>query len=127
MGRMPMLREMQRRRSNSSSCHNLAIPAIEGYTSEMPTKLPTMNVSLTPELEKLVQSKIRSGRYQSASEVMREALRLLEQRDQERAEALGAVREKLRVGYEQLKRGEGLDGEKVFEEIFKLSRSRRKR
>lgn len=43
-----------------------------------------MNVSLTPELEKLVQQKVKSGRYQTASEVVREALRLLEARDEGR-------------------------------------------
>jgi antitoxin ParD1/3/4 len=37
-----------------------------------------MNVSLTPELEKLVTRKVQSGLYQSASEVVREGLRLLE-------------------------------------------------
>ena len=40
-----------------------------------------MNVSLTPELEALVDKKVKSGRYTSASEVVREALRLLEERD----------------------------------------------
>lgn len=42
-----------------------------------------MNVSLTPELEDLVNDKVRSGLYQTASEVVREALRLLKQRDDE--------------------------------------------
>ena len=42
-----------------------------------------MNVSLTPELEELVNEKVRSGLYQTASEVVREALRLLKQRDNE--------------------------------------------
>jgi antitoxin ParD1/3/4 len=42
-----------------------------------------MNVSLTPELEALVNEKVRSGLYQTASEVVREALRLLKQRDDE--------------------------------------------
>jgi putative addiction module CopG family antidote len=42
-----------------------------------------MNVSLTPELEKLVIDKVRGGLYQTASEVVREALRLLKQRDDE--------------------------------------------
>ena len=40
-----------------------------------------MNVHLIPELEQLVQSKVKSGRYNSASEVLREALRLPEKRD----------------------------------------------
>ena len=42
-----------------------------------------MNVSLTPELEALVNEKVRGGLYQTASEVVREALRLLKQRDDE--------------------------------------------
>jgi len=42
-----------------------------------------MNVSLTRELEQLVNEKVRSGLYQTASEVVREALRLLKQRDDE--------------------------------------------
>ncbi len=42
-----------------------------------------MNVSLTRELEKLVNEKVRGGLYQTASEVVREALRLLKQRDDE--------------------------------------------
>jgi antitoxin ParD1/3/4 len=42
-----------------------------------------MNVSLTRELEELVNEKVRSGLYQTASEVVREALRLLKQRDDE--------------------------------------------
>ena len=45
-----------------------------------------MNVSLTPELEKFVSAKVGSGRYNSASEVVREALRLLEEHDSARAE-----------------------------------------
>ncbi len=40
-----------------------------------------MNVSLTPELEQLVQEKVASGLYQTASEVVRDALRLLKERD----------------------------------------------
>ena len=44
-----------------------------------------MNVSLTPELEQLVYEKVKSGRYLSALEVVREALRLLEERDKIRS------------------------------------------
>ena len=40
-----------------------------------------MNVSLTPELERVVNEKVESGMYQTASEVVREALRLLKERD----------------------------------------------
>ena len=69
-----------------------------------------MNVSLTPELEKLVQEKVKTGRYNSASEVVREALRLLEEQDQLRALRLEEVRKKIAEGLEALDRGEGMDG-----------------
>ena len=67
-----------------------------------------MNVSLTPELEKLIYEKVRSGLYNSASEVIREALRLLHERDQVRQQELEAVRAKINRGLEQLDRGEGI-------------------
>lgn len=47
-----------------------------------------LNVSLTDELVKFVKTKVDSGRYTSSSEVVREALRLLEKHDQEEAEKL---------------------------------------
>jgi antitoxin ParD1/3/4 len=52
-----------------------------------------MNVSLTTELEELVNEKVRSGLYHTASEVVREALRLLKLRDDEarRADQLAGV------------------------------------
>ena len=65
-----------------------------------------MNVSLTPELEKLVNDRVSSGMYQTASEVIREALRALQQRDQLRERELQAVREKIHRGLEQLEHGE---------------------
>ena len=61
-----------------------------------------MNVSLTPELEKLVQDKVASGLYQTASEVIREGLRLLKERDERRQ---AAVREAIQEGLTQLDRG----------------------
>ena len=54
--------------------------------------MSTMNISLTPQLEKLVQERVKSGRYTSASEVIREALRLMEEKDR----LLGAKLEQLR-------------------------------
>jgi antitoxin ParD1/3/4 len=47
----------------------------------MATIRKTRNVSLTPELEDLVDRKVASGRYRSASEVVRAALRLLDERE----------------------------------------------
>ena len=49
-----------------------------------------MNVSLTPELERFVEKKVQTGRYQSASEVIRAGLRLLEERDDERLRSVAA-------------------------------------
>jgi antitoxin ParD1/3/4 len=57
-----------------------------------------MNVSLTPQLEALVQRKVESGLYSSASEVMREALRLLEERDRLRSMRLEALRAEIQQG-----------------------------
>jgi len=77
-----------------------------------------MNVSLTPELEQYVHSKIKSGRYLSASEVVREALRLLEERDQLRTIRLETLRKEIMVGIEQSDRGEVFDGEAVIQELL---------
>ena len=62
-----------------------------------------MNVSLTPELERLVNEKVESGLYQTASEVVREALRLLKERDHAREQ----LRADVQAGFDQLARGEG--------------------
>jgi len=68
-----------------------------------------VNVQLTPELEELVQSKVKSGRYNSASEVVGEALRLLKQREE--------IRDQIEEGWQSAKRGELVDGEEVFNRI----------
>jgi antitoxin ParD1/3/4 len=65
-----------------------------------------MNVSLTPELEKFVSTKVESGRYNSASEVVREALRLLEEHDSARVAQLAAFNQELGRRLAALDRGE---------------------
>jgi len=67
-----------------------------------------MNVSLTPELERLVADKVESGRYTSASEVVREALRLLEEQDQLKQQRLAGVQRKIDLGLRQLDEGQGI-------------------
>jgi antitoxin ParD1/3/4 len=57
-----------------------------------------MNISLTPHFEELVKGKVESGLYNSASEVMREALRLLEERDQLRELRLEELRREIQKG-----------------------------
>jgi antitoxin ParD1/3/4 len=76
-----------------------------------------MNVSLTPELEKLVHEKVKSGRYLSASEVIREGLRLLEERDRLFEVRLDELQRRLSIGIEQADQGELLDQEGVFAEL----------
>ena len=58
----------------------------------------TMNINLTPHLENRVKQKVASGLYASASEVIREALRLMEEQDQTRAVKLEQLRQDIRDG-----------------------------
>jgi antitoxin ParD1/3/4 len=64
-----------------------------------------MNVSLTPELEKMVGKKVKSGLYQTASEVVREGLRLLKERDDEIRRLRGDIQE----GFAAIERGDYTD------------------
>ena len=57
-----------------------------------------MNVNLTPQLEELVRSKVASGLYTSASEVVREALRLMDEQDRLREAKLEQLRSDIRQG-----------------------------
>lgn len=58
----------------------------------------SMNVNLTPQLEGMVREKVASGLYSSASEVVREALRLMEEKDRMRAVKLEQLRQDIRDG-----------------------------
>ncbi len=64
-----------------------------------------MNVSLTPELEQLIHDKVETGMYLSASEVVREALRLLDERDRFQAMKFEEVRKEIQIGIDQADRG----------------------
>jgi antitoxin ParD1/3/4 len=85
----------------------------------------TVNISLTPELDAFLQSRVKSGRYQTTSEVVREALRLLERQEKERDEAFRQLKAKLRRGAAQAERGNLIDGDEVFEELRQLIEERR--
>ena len=76
-----------------------------------------MHVSLTPHLEELVRDKVKSGLYNSASEVVREALRLMEDRDRVREMRLEDLRKEIQIGIDQLDRGEVTPGEEVFRQL----------
>jgi antitoxin ParD1/3/4 len=93
----------------------------------MANKQITRNIALTPHFDRLLQKKVASGRSQSASEVVREGLRLLEQRDEDRERGAASIRDAIEVGWRQAENGELVDGEEVFEEIRQLSKARRRR
>jgi antitoxin ParD1/3/4 len=60
-----------------------------------------MNVSLTPQLEAMIRAKVDSGLYNNASEVVREALRIMEREERDRQ-----LREAVKLGFDQIDRGE---------------------
>ena len=68
--------------------------------------MPTRNVVLTERQETLIESLVQSGRYQNASEVMREGLRLVENREAEEAAKLSVLRGAAQIGIAALDRGE---------------------
>lgn len=73
-----------------------------------------MNVSLTPELASFVQQKVAEGLYGTASEVVRDGLRLLTERDEERRVKLEALRQQVGEGLVELDQGKGVPGKQVF-------------
>jgi antitoxin ParD1/3/4 len=76
-----------------------------------------MNISLTPELEQFIAEQVKSGKFFDASEVVTEGLRLLWERDRLQKARLAELKDKIRIGIEELDRGEGIDGEEVFAEL----------
>lgn len=66
-----------------------------------------MNVSLTPELETLVNEKVKSGNYNSASEVVREALRMLKEQDELKEIRREQLRREVMKGVEEIRSGKG--------------------
>jgi len=92
----------------------------------MPSR-SSLNVSLTPELEKFVQSRVGSGRYQTASEVVREGLRLLELQERRQEQVMIALKDKLKRGAAQSLCGDLADGEEFFEELLRRLETKSKK
>jgi antitoxin ParD1/3/4 len=65
-----------------------------------------MNISLTPELEQYVNGKVRGGMYHSASEVVREGLRLLKEKDELYQYKLAELRREIQIGIDQGEQGQ---------------------
>jgi antitoxin ParD1/3/4 len=78
----------------------------------------TLNVSLTPSLREYVRSKVRAGGYDSASEVIRESLRVMQDRDKVQQEFWMDVRRKVAVAKRQIAEGKTVDGEAAMRRII---------
>jgi antitoxin ParD1/3/4 len=88
-----------------------------------------MNVSLGQKWEQFVEGKVKSGDYQTASEVLREGLRLLEKEELLKQISVGSLAEleaKLLKAAESLDAGRGVDGEAVFARLRQRSKARRR-
>jgi antitoxin ParD1/3/4 len=75
--------------------------------------MPTRNVSLTEHFDRFIETGITSGRFSNASEVVREGLRLLEQREREDKAKLAWLRAAASEGFDQLDRGQGIQFESM--------------
>ena len=89
-----------------------------------------MNISITQELKKFVQQEVKTGLYQSASEVIRAALRRLKEAKERKPRFVVSskteLEDKLLEGIAELDRGEGLPGDQVFADIKTHSAKRRR-
>jgi antitoxin ParD1/3/4 len=91
--------------------------------------MTTKNISLTDHYSELVDTLVASGRYKNASEVVREGLRLLEQRTSEDERRIELLQQLADVGFRQLDQGEGVvlnSGSQVSTYISKLGRQAEK-
>ena len=80
-------------------------------------KSSQLTITVTPDLEAFIRERVASGRFDTASDVVREGLKLLEMREQERESALEEIRREIAVGLEQAKAGQLRDGESFFTEL----------
>ena len=86
-----------------------------------------MNVSLTPEFDVFVEGKVKSGLYHSASEVIREGLRLLKERDLLQEIRADELRKQVREGFAEIDRGDCLEFDSAEEIVSHITREGRKR
>lgn len=78
-----------------------------------------MNISLTPELEKFVQSKVESGLYTSASEVVRESLRLMHTYDDLQKQRIDRLNQAIDIGLNQLNKGQKINAKEAYQRLKK--------
>lgn len=85
-----------------------------------------MNVHLGPAFDEFVAGLLKGGYYQTQSEVLREGLRLLKEREEIKRLRLAELRKEIELGSEQSGRGEFVDGPAAFAKIRKRSAQRKK-
>jgi antitoxin ParD1/3/4 len=85
-----------------------------------------MNVNLGPVFDQFVADLLKSGLYQSQSEILREGLRLLKEREELKQLRLAELRREIAIGSEQADRGEFVDGSETFAQIRKRSAQRKR-
>ena len=83
--------------------------------------MPTRNINLTEHFDRFVERQVSSGRYGNASEIVREALRLLEEQEQERQAKLKALRQAAKQGFDEIDQGKGiaLKGKSAVEKFIR--------
>ena len=86
---------------------------------------PRQPITIAPELQQQLEAKVASGRYSSADQVLREALSLLDERDERLNAALDDVRAKVRAGLAAADRGELTDGDEFFAELEREEQANR--
>ena len=89
-----------------------------------------MNVSLGNKWERFVDAKVKSGDFQTASEVLREGLRLLEEKELLKrisVSSFAELKEKLLEGVSSLDRGQRIKGEQAFERLRQRAKERKAR
>lgn len=85
-----------------------------------------MNVNLGSVFDNFIADLLKTGLYQSQSEVVREGLRLLKEKEELKNLRLAELRKEIAIGSEQADRGEFVDGEETFAEIRRRSAERKR-
>jgi len=85
-----------------------------------------MNVNLGPVFDEFVSEMLDSGLYQSQSEILREGLRLLKEREEEKRLRFAEFRKQIAQGARQADRGELVNGDQVFAQIRRRSGQRKR-
>jgi antitoxin ParD1/3/4 len=85
-----------------------------------------MTITLTPELERMIKERVQSGMYASESDVLREALRVLEEQEELERLKFEALKRDIEEGIESLENGEGIPAEQVFAELRERNEALRK-